>query len=996
MPLVDIDFNEFHVTIKDYFTGAPYISSSGLTSQDLQYASCTVHDSMYEPKNRQPSTATIALPSHIGREQYRELYANFKEGNRVEIYNFQPDCGMPYFAGYIPINGITEESGQVIINVEDSLVQGTWQHLKLVDEDDRLPSVWYKRAIKRWENVINEDFSDYGDSVNRYTVEIPPTAAGLTWTPHGPVLTAPGGDNNLSYTWQLIQTSASTSALTLSPGDEYLLEFLVSFFNDGHLAATGIGDNYAEQVDLEFGLKGPGAGLQRITFQWALNNVVSNPMPAVATTTLHISMQASDNTGAAYITYIEDTGSGDPTIASHAEGPSVTHLLTARIHVDESGTLLTTILAVDGSTTFSKTGTFDVTKTGTIYPYFQTAVSGLGQFVNLQKWRVRKLVPYLMPGKRFVPQATTALLFTPNQEEYTSFLEFLCENDGTEMRLDYTTGMDQLNIDAVGNLGINASNQLGFSDFPYKYTSYSRRVQLDNPFLYYRLNDALSSTTGVDSSVNNDTGNVNGTVTFQQAGAVTDGTGALFDGSTGYIQAANSLPALTGSSFSFELWTKIPGAVSTTQVMVNSPSASTWIGVLSPTKARLSVSGAGSLDLTGLATYIGQWIHLVGVWDQTAGTLTIYLNGNSAASSTPGGSSVAAAGNYVVGANNSHVGNFYTGSLEEVALYSYALTAQQVSDHYNNAPLAMLGISPVGAGAEIGDFSSTPPFRFEEGYNLANIPGRVARQIPHGNEILKSGSGQVNSQLQAITWAVAEQGNPAKATAPTYPIFEVLSSDNRAAEIQTVQDLAAIELASVTDTTPSFQLDVLDSPQFSGKWRAGDYAFMKTQSLLSNVEQSMRIMEVEMTSGNPIKRVIVGRGKQNSDIQGLLAKDMILSWLYDQSAQSSAVLAYPYVGSIAGSALSTSWTFPLDQYTSGVHIISAKLRWFTAAGNPVSSIQAFLNGYVYTSGGSGTDSGDVDITAKLATAQTYTLQFQNTSGSAQTLISAFVTVRIKI
>ena len=77
---------------------------------------------------------------------------------------------------------------------------------------------------------------------------------------------------------------------------------------------------------------------------------------------------------------------------------------------------------------------------------------------------------------------------------------------------------------------------------------------------YYRL-DQASGTVATDSTGARN-GVINGTVTDNLAGALTGDPDAAmaFDGSTGYVAAANGSAALTGGSISIEGWAKLPNA----------------------------------------------------------------------------------------------------------------------------------------------------------------------------------------------------------------------------------------------------------------------------------------------------------------------------------------------------------------------------------------------------------------------------------------------------
>jgi hypothetical protein len=99
------------------------------------------------------------------------------------------------------------------------------------------------------------------------------------------------------------------------------------------------------------------------------------------------------------------------------------------------------------------------------------------------------------------------------------------------------------------------------------------------------------------------------------------------------------------------------------------------------------MSGSTARLASGSVVPNGQWHHLVGVCDQIGGSVTLYVDGISNATGTvSGGSGIKASTNAVaIGSRQSGTttyNNQFVGSIEEVALYNYALTPAQVQAHY--------------------------------------------------------------------------------------------------------------------------------------------------------------------------------------------------------------------------------------------------------------------------------------------------------------------------
>ena len=95
---------------------------------------------------------------------------------------------------------------------------------------------------------------------------------------------------------------------------------------------------------------------------------------------------------------------------------------------------------------------------------------------------------------------------------------------------------------------------------------------------------------------------------------------------------------------------------------------------------------ATSLSITGGGAPVsGTWHHLVATYDGTNAML--YVNGKSAASGTPTSYVPGASGGFAVG-GRADSSFFWNGSADEVAIYSKALTAADVTAHYANATSA--------------------------------------------------------------------------------------------------------------------------------------------------------------------------------------------------------------------------------------------------------------------------------------------------------------------
>lgn len=191
-------------------------------------------------------------------------------------------------------------------------------------------------------------------------------------------------------------------------------------------------------------------------------------------------------------------------------------------------------------------------------------------------------------------------------------------------------------------------------------------------------------------------------VTFGQDGAIqpkdpTDKS-AKFDGAAGHVEVGFD-GALNPDSFSLEAWANPEGPVTGEQRVVLSSRheegdvrrgfellinpAGDWV-------ARVG-SGVAGEDWQTVSTDVGTsdalgggWRHLVVTYDGTANTLRLYVN--SALTESPGAvtHSKNASKPLRIGAGltEAAAGNFFTGRIDEVAVYNLALSKEHVSTHF--------------------------------------------------------------------------------------------------------------------------------------------------------------------------------------------------------------------------------------------------------------------------------------------------------------------------
>jgi hypothetical protein len=176
---------------------------------------------------------------------------------------------------------------------------------------------------------------------------------------------------------------------------------------------------------------------------------------------------------------------------------------------------------------------------------------------------------------------------------------------------------------------------------------------------------------------------------FTTAGAI--GSGGKFDGTYCLTRPGTLLSLNDLSAFTAMVWVKstrssapwesaVVGALEHYLIAVDdNPASQRFLAALATTQAP-------SFDYTS-ATSTGQvprgeWHHLAQVYDTAAASMTQYLDGAKLHSRTQTGTVPADAEDVLIGCRkDAKLGQFFIGTLDEVVLYTRALTAAEVGDY---------------------------------------------------------------------------------------------------------------------------------------------------------------------------------------------------------------------------------------------------------------------------------------------------------------------------
>ena len=233
---------------------------------------------------------------------------------------------------------------------------------------------------------------------------------------------------------------------------------------------------------------------------------------------------------------------------------------------------------------------------------------------------------------------------------------------------------------------------------------YGKQVFSDGPDSYWRLGDPAGRTSAADASGNGATATVNGGVTLGVPGGVsgTTDTAASFDGATGLV--VSSQPEVDPEVYSLQLWFdttttnggKLIGFGD--QPSGRSSSYDRHIWMLDTGQVAFGTYTGSTHVITSSKSYNdGKWHQVVAT--QGSDGLKLYVDGavvgtDAATAAQPYTGYWRLGGDQTWGGSSS---DFYAGSLDDVAIYSSALTASQVANDYQLGSAGATSAPPVAA-----------------------------------------------------------------------------------------------------------------------------------------------------------------------------------------------------------------------------------------------------------------------------------------------------------
>jgi alpha-tubulin suppressor-like RCC1 family protein len=204
--------------------------------------------------------------------------------------------------------------------------------------------------------------------------------------------------------------------------------------------------------------------------------------------------------------------------------------------------------------------------------------------------------------------------------------------------------------------------------------------------------DETSGTTANDSTANNNDGTMQNMTGAANTVPGQDETALNFDGSAEYINIGNpALFQITGS-MTIAAWVKMETNAEIKHIVSKQGSTPDY-------GWRLATAGSNDNFVMGVTSdgvamtdresvvlpVMGTWYHVVGVYNATAQTLDIYINGvlnNGTLTGTVPASQFNSAQNVNIGRRLTAPNRYFDGDIDDVRIYDRPLSASEISDLY--------------------------------------------------------------------------------------------------------------------------------------------------------------------------------------------------------------------------------------------------------------------------------------------------------------------------
>jgi hypothetical protein len=235
-----------------------------------------------------------------------------------------------------------------------------------------------------------------------------------------------------------------------------------------------------------------------------------------------------------------------------------------------------------------------------------------------------------------------------------------------------------------------------------------------------------------------------GTIAYDSSGSSNHGTiygaswtsgrinGALnFDGVDDYVDCGNSETLDPTQGATIEAWVKfnqIPFVAQHIMEIASRSGGGTDLDLQTETDNRFKFfigPGAPNVAVSNTVVETGEWYHIAGTY-QANDNIKIYINGVLEETTSIGITRDSNSNNFCIGQSGAWSGRFFNGLIDEVKIYSRALSAEEIKAEY-----LQVSVSPSSSGLDVGQsqqFTSslsggTSPYSYQWYLNSAPVSG---------------------------------------------------------------------------------------------------------------------------------------------------------------------------------------------------------------------------------------------------------------------------------
>lgn len=213
---------------------------------------------------------------------------------------------------------------------------------------------------------------------------------------------------------------------------------------------------------------------------------------------------------------------------------------------------------------------------------------------------------------------------------------------------------------------------------------YSDTILDDSPVVYMKLNDSSAPITEEIGTV--PAPETFGNPTFNEPTALISGTSVTLAAEDGFDIGDNNTTKFTGA-FTVELWVKHTISNFNNIGIIEAPGDNNAYSLQNSEGAfRFNIGGTDNNLRSTTNVNDDQWHHVVFIYTGGDGNGKVFIDANDSTDFDNSGTPSYNTGPLHIGwAGGRFEG--YTGSLDQVALYDYALTAEQVQTHFDAASI---------------------------------------------------------------------------------------------------------------------------------------------------------------------------------------------------------------------------------------------------------------------------------------------------------------------